>query len=363
MNPHYPRLILTEKVCRSNIVKMTDKAFQSGVTFRPHFKTHQSRQIGRWFRDAGINCVTVSSIRMAEYFVADGWRDIFIAFPVNFLESDRINKLAQNTRLSISLDAPESAVQLDKKITTPVDVYIKIDTGYHRTGIQASDHKALDKILSILKNSTIHHFKGFYTHAGQSYDAKDQESIIQIYKESASLLNRLKARYLGDFPELIVSVGDTPSCSIVHDFSDVDEIRPGNFVFYDLMQWQLGACDLSDIAVVLECPVLGIYPERNEIMVHGGAVHLSKENLLIKGNSSYGLIVQLEGNSWRQPVEETYVSSLSQEHGIIKTNKMFINRIKVGDTIGILPVHSCLTANLADQFVTMDGQLIEKMRS
>ena len=73
---------------------MADRAIQYNVRLRPHFKTHQSRQIAGWFREAGINCITVSSLKMAEYFAADGWDDITVAFPVNVLEHERINRLA-----------------------------------------------------------------------------------------------------------------------------------------------------------------------------------------------------------------------------------------------------------------------------
>jgi len=33
----------------------------------------------------------------------------------------------------------------------------------------------------------------------------------------------------------------------------VDEIRPGNFVFYDLMQYRIGSCSVGQIAVAMAC--------------------------------------------------------------------------------------------------------------
>ena len=78
-----PTLLVDEAICRENIRWMAEKAARLGVNFRPHFKTHQSKQMGRWFREEGIKSITVSSVSMAKYFNEDGWDDITIAFPLN----------------------------------------------------------------------------------------------------------------------------------------------------------------------------------------------------------------------------------------------------------------------------------------
>ena len=78
---------------------MAEKARQSKVTFRPHFKTHQSIEIGSWFRDEGVQKITVSSVDMAEYFASDGWNDITIAFPLNIRQLPQIQELAGRINL------------------------------------------------------------------------------------------------------------------------------------------------------------------------------------------------------------------------------------------------------------------------
>ena len=49
-----PTMVLNEEVCKSNIARMAAKAKAANVVFRPHFKTHQSREIGseraEWIR-------------------------------------------------------------------------------------------------------------------------------------------------------------------------------------------------------------------------------------------------------------------------------------------------------------------------
>ena len=342
---------------------MAGKCKGQGIAFRPHFKTHQSAPIGNWFREEGIDRITVSSLKMAEYFAGCGWNDIFIAFPVNILEVDGLNRLGARIALSISIESDESARFMAKHLAVSTGVYLKIDTGYHRTGIDPEDHHSIDSILQVIDGSAKMTFKGFYTHAGHTYHAGGRSEISGIARSSIQQLIALKEKYLASFPGLFLSYGDTPSCSILDDFSGLDEIRPGNFIFYDLMQHHLDVCTLHDIGVALECPVVAKNKARKEILVHGGAVHLSKEYLSVHGEPCYGLVVPMQGSDWGMPMKNTRVSALSQEHGIIRTDEDTFGSFHIGETVGILPVHSCLTANLAEHYITTDGRLLGKMRS
>ena len=124
-----PTLLLDEIKCKANIRRMTDKAKRSGVEFRPHFKTHQSHTVGRWFREAGVTKCTVSSIRMASYFAADGWNDITVAFPLNFLEANEINRLAGTIRLNLCIVSASALKGLLKNLKHPVKCFIEADCG------------------------------------------------------------------------------------------------------------------------------------------------------------------------------------------------------------------------------------------
>ena len=86
-----PTLVINQKICRSNIMRMAEKARSHNLIFRPHFKTHQSIIVGEWFRDYGVTAISVSSVKKAQYFSKENWNDSTIAFPVNPRETDRIN--------------------------------------------------------------------------------------------------------------------------------------------------------------------------------------------------------------------------------------------------------------------------------
>ena len=358
-----PTLILNSEICRKNIRAMAAKARESKVVFRPHFKTHQSAEIGEWFREEGVEAITVSSVTMAQYFAQHNWKDITIAFPVNLLEIDEINQLAATIKLKLLLESEETAIFLTEKLTAECGFFIKIDTGYHRTGISATNVPMIDKVLKAADSSKLH-FKGFLTHSGHAYHVADGQELKRIHQTASESLLRLKKHYLQRFPEMIVSVGDTPTCSQLPVPAGMDEIRPGNFVFFDVMQFALGSCSLEDIAVALICPVVAIHPNRREAVIYGGAVHLSKEATLLPPDqeSIFGLAISWDGKNWDTADLLGKVISLSQEHGIISLTQPGCN-LKPGNLVAILPVHSCLTANLMRKYYDLEGTLIETMNS
>jgi len=360
-NISVPTLLLNERICRENIAAMCGRAKAHGVAFRPHFKTHQSHAIGAWFREAGVSAITVSSLKMAQYFAADGWNDITVAFPVNILEIDRIRDLASRVSLNLLALDPEPLALLEREVDRPVGIFIKIDAGYGRTGIPSTEVQAVEACLRQMARTKKLRFKGFVAHAGNTYRAGSREEILAIHETTRQRISELGGRYKLEFPDLVVSIGDTPGCSLADNFEGIDEMRPGNFVFYDAMQMQLGSCTLAQVAVVMACPVVALHPGRKRCIVYGGAIHFSKEYIMTSREQNFGPVVQLAGNGWSAPVEGAFMSSLSQEHGIISSRPDFLKSLKIGSLVGVIPVHSCLTADCMRGYVTIEGKQIDHM--
>lgn len=359
-----PTLLLDAEKCRSNIQRMQQKAMAQEVIYRPHFKTHQSAAIAEWFAEGGTTKITVSSVSMAQYFASHGWNDILIAFPLNLAEINHIASLASETRLSVVIENIEAIRALSSTSMHPIDIYIKIDAGYHRTGVLVEDHEQVQRLVDTIDKQPSLRFRGFVVHNGHTYHTSHPQQVIDIHHHSVKALNKLRHFVTTKSKEVLISLGDTPSMSLVEDFTGVDEIRPGNFVFYDVMQQQIGACTFDDIAVAVACPVVAIHKLRNEITIYGGAIHLSKESINnADGIPNYGKIVSLTGNGWGNPWKDSYVKALSQEHGIILTTPEYISQISIGDFIGILPIHSCLTTHLMRDMITTASQAITTMQS
>jgi D-serine deaminase-like pyridoxal phosphate-dependent protein len=357
-----PVLLLDEAKCRRNIQVMAEKAGKYNLHFRPHFKTHQSAIIAEWFREEGTTAITVSSVRMAKYFANHGWNDITIAFPVNLREMEGINQLASEINLNLLLGSEDITDHLTDQLKTETSVFIEIDTGARRSGIQHNDIKIIECIIDAIRKSPLLNLSGFLTHAGHTYHASNKNDVLQIHQESLLQMHKLKTYFATEKP--MISIGDTPSCTISDDFDGADEIRPGNFVFYDLMQARIGSCRHEQIAVALACPVVAKYPGRSEIIIYGGAVHFSKDSMPLNGEKNcYGRIAFLNGEGWNILPDNNMVIALSQEHGVVKMQERFMKQIAVGDLLAVLPVHSCLTAHQMGSYLTLDKRVIHMMDS
>ena len=360
-----PTLFLNERIAQRNIERMADKAKKSGILFRPHFKSHQSAAIGEWFREKGINAITVSSLKMARYFSENGWDDITVAFPVNPLEHELINALSAEISLGLIFESTAQIELLRKNLKNKVIAWVEIDVGDRRSGIWWEQQDELIKVATSLKEERLFQFKGILTHSGYSYNSRNQDQVKMVYKESVLKMNELKDNLQENgFENMMISFGDTPTCSVMDEFPGINEMRPGNFVFYDIMQEQISSCTWQDISIALACPVVALHPLRNEFVIHGGAVHLSKERILMEGEvESWGKICLGNDDGWAEPLEDTFVKNISQEHGIIKTTTEILTKLSIGDIVFLLPVHSCLTADLMKGYTTTDGNQINTIHS
>ncbi len=369
MNITKPTLLVDKEKTIRNIRRMRTKVKQcGGICFRPHFKTHQSAEIGEWFRQEGVKVITVSSLDMGFYFARHGWNNIDVAVLVNPNAIHEINLLAKKVdQLHLLVDTPEIARFLDQNLEKNTNLWIKINTAYHRTGVDWQRKNDVLAVAEILKKSPKITFKGLLTHSGHSYHATSKADIVRIYHETVRQMGEVRDFLAHEgINGLDISIGDTPTCSVMDTFFSVDEVRCGNFVFYDLMQLYLGACRQEDISIAVACPVIGRYPGREELVIHGGAVHLSKDSVTdAEGNNVFGLVAfpDPSGRGWAPALPDTYVSALSQEHGVIKTTPDVINRVKLGDLLMILPAHSCLTVNLMRNLHTLEGQKLTTLQS
>ncbi|HDP75326.1 MAG TPA: alanine racemase [Bacteroidales bacterium] len=355
----FPSLLIDISKCEQNIAFMAQKATKAKVLFRPHFKTHQSKAVGELFRKHGITQITVSSVPMAEYFADAGWNDITIAFPLIPQMDQRVNALAKTITLNVTFSSPKNLMASIHSIDEHVGVFIEVDVGHSRSGVAVGNTRELALMVNLISSIPNMVFKGFLTHAGHSYSARGRDEVEKLHTEALSKLAKLRSFWVDQFPDLTISYGDTPTCSVSDEFWGISEIRPGNFVFYDVMQSQIGSCSTSQVAVALICPVVDVLPVQQKLIIHGGAVHLSKDRVVIDGADCYGFVCRFDGRRWSNPVPNAMVTALSQEHGVISYSGNALNGIKPGDLLAILPVHSCLTVDCMGQMFDSQGNVYD----
>lgn len=97
--------------------------------------------------------------------------------------------------------------------STPWDVFIKLDVGSHRAGVDR-DSPALRSLVKRAEESRSINIYGFYCHAGHSYNGRDQEAAeATLNVEIASALSA--ASLLPRSRDLVVSIGATPTAHVI----------------------------------------------------------------------------------------------------------------------------------------------------
>jgi len=347
-------LLVDERRARSNIETFVQRAANANVILRPHFKTHQSAKIAQWFGDAGVTRATVSSLGQARYFADHGWQDLTLAMGANPREVADYDDLAARIDLGLLVDHPHTIAALASGLNHPVGCWLDCDTGYGRTGVPWHDTDRLHDLVSLIEDAPNLTFRGLLTHAGHGYVAEDPANTFSQTRLRLQEAHTVLKRGL-------LSAGDTPGFATTRDWSGLDEARPGNFVFYDLMQLEADICTADQLACAVACPVIGVYPERQEAVIHAGAVHLSREALQ---DGSFGRLLGLGEIGFEGLLPGWELERLSQEHGILKAigdqARAELVNLRPGNLVLVAPVHSCLTCEQFDCYQTLAGETLPR---
>ncbi len=343
---------------KQNAERISEKVKHDNVRLRPHVKTHKCIEVARIQTAGHDGAITVSTLAEARAFSKHGFADITYAVPIEKGKFDEAIEILQSgVKLNLMTDDTETVRQLDAaagRAGVQFDVFVKIDCGYHRCGVEPHTTEAIE-IPRQISNAANLNFAGILTHAGHSYHAHSKDEILEIARHERDSMVELAERLRGDGLEVpTVSIGSTPSISTVDHLDGIDEIRPGNYIFFDAFQATLGSCGFEDTALTVLAAVVHRDRTLRRIVVDAGAIALSKDRgaVGIDPSCGYGHVLDIEGNETGMRV-----TSLSQEHGEIEAGEMF-ERFAVGDRLRILANHSCLTAAQHSHYNVIEGDRI-----
>ncbi len=350
-----PALLLDLDVVEANLAHMTERLRRFGVAARPHVKTHKCIEIGERQRALGARGLTVSTLYEARAFAERGFDDLTWAFPVILSRLSEARALAAWVTLRLVVDSPEAAAAVEGT-GDPFHVWLKVDCGYHRAGVDPETPDALALAQALAASHTLH-FDGILTHSGHAYHGRTRAEIAGAAAQERDVMVRFAERLRSagvTVPE--VSVGSTPALCAVEHLKGVTEARPGNYVFYDYGQVQLGSCTPADCAVTVLASVVSSPPGSRHAVVDAGALALSKDAGRGDGDRhTMGTISEnYRAGTLRSDIRLT---ALSQEHGIVNA------RLPVGTLVRILPNHSCLTVACFDEYVVVRGdQVVDRWK-
>lgn len=360
-----PSLLLDLDRVRRNAARISDIASKNRTRLRAHIKTHKCIEVAK-IQTAGHNgAITVSTLAEARDFAANGFTDITYAVPIEpgkFADATEI--LRGGVKLNLLTDNAESAKLLDEaagRAIVKFEVFVKIDCGTHRVGVEPHTAEAVDipRQLSDAKNL---HFAGILTHAGHSYDVQTVDEIKAIARHERDVMVEHAAKLHGLGIEVpTVSIGSTPTINHIDHLDGIDEVRPGNYIFFDNYQATLGSCSFDDTALTVLAAVVHRDASRRKIVIDAGGIAMSKDRgpVHLDPQCGYGRVLDLDGNQTGLSLD-----SLSQEHGVMHAaDDATFNRFKIGDRVRILANHSCMTAAQHSHYnVVENGEIVDQWK-
>jgi D-serine deaminase-like pyridoxal phosphate-dependent protein len=348
-----PALLLDLDKLEANLEGMASRAHALGVALRPHIKTHKCVDVARLQRSLGATGITVSTLHEAGVFAEHGFTDITWASPISLGRVQQAQELAESVTLRVILDSPDALVRI-KGTGYPFHVWLDVDCGYHRTGVDPRSEVAVNLARDIHESPKLT-FDGILTHSGHAYHATSRAELIRIAEEERRVMVEFADRLRSEGIDVSrTSVGSTPAMSVVKDLDGVTEARPGNYALYDYTQAALGTCAITDCALTVLASVVSSQPGSDHCVIDAGALGLSKDlGPETAAQKTVGEIFDNYSDGTLLP--ETRVVSVTQEHGIVS------GRMPVGEKVRILPNHSCLTVAMYDEFHVVRGDTVIDM--
>ncbi len=359
-----PAALIDLSRMQRNIARMQARMDALGVRFRPHVKTSKCTPVAQAQLAAGALGITVSTLKEAAQFHADGIDDILYAVGMAAAKLPQALALRRaGCRLTIITDSLASAraiVDFGRAQGEAFEVLIEIDTDGHRSGIKPGE-AALLEVGRVLHDGGMR-LAGVLTHAGSSYELDTPEALAAMAEqERAGCVQAAERLRAAGLPCAVVSVGSTPTALSAARLDGVTEVRAGVYVFFDLVMHNIGVCAPEDIALSVLATVIGHQAEKGWAILDAGWMAMSRDRGTAKQKHDfgYGQACDLEG----RVIEGYVLSGANQEHGILSladgTAADIVERFPIGTRLRILPNHACATGAQFPEYhaLAQDGSL------
>ncbi|MGJ5819389.1 alanine racemase [Paludibaculum fermentans] len=339
-----PAIIIDLDQMDRNLTKVADYARKHNLRLRPHTKTHKIPALGRRQVDLGAVGLSVAKSTEAEVMLKSGTPDILVAYPViGAKKLARLTEVAKKANLTVSLDSLAAAKPLsDAAVAAGVQIGIltEMDVGLHRVGVQpGEDTLALVRAVSALLGLK---WRGlaFYPGHIKDFSEKGKEDVAALGAALTSTVALLKSN--GFSPE-VVSGGSTPLLWVSHLIPEVNEIRPGTYIFNDRNTILSGACSRDECAATILTTVVSVAPWR--FIIDGGSKTFSSDRLSGSSEVTFGEVLEAPGALFHK---------MNEEHGFIELAGDSA-KLSVGDRVRVLPNHICVAMNLHEQVYGVRG--------
>ena len=336
-----PVLCLDSEKLEENIAEMAEFLKRTGVSLRPHTKTHKCPTIAWMQLRAGAIGVTCAKMEEAEVMARSGIRDILIANQIVAPRKiKRLVSLASSADIMVAVDQPQNIQDISDAAAArgvTVRMLIEVDVGMHRCGTEGAE-EALVLARQILEQPGVQ-FAGVMGYEGHAVMIEDDKQREAAAKLAMSKLVGVRDSLAEQGIEVgIVSGGGTGTYLTTGSFPGVTEIQAGSYATMDGRYRQVGIPFHHALTVLAG------------VISTDGDDHAVTDAGLKTLTSEFGLPRVLRPKGWE-------VVKFSEEHSALK--RIDGEPLKPGDTVELIPSHGCTTINLHDYYVVTRKDAVE----
>ncbi|KAK1148576.1 hypothetical protein N8T08_009583 [Aspergillus melleus] len=411
-----PALVLDAAIIRRHCQTMIQTVKELGVGFRAHVKSHKTTEVAEMqVNDPNLDGNFIAStvleietlVPLLKKLKSEGRRvNVLYGIPLVPSQVTRLAKIALEVgkgSISVMIDHPDQLNFLPRFSAiakSPVSVFLKVDSGYHRAGLPPAalnKQGLLEKLADFEKQGHARLF-GVYSHSSLSYAGTTaQEAMTHLINEITCCREAVQ-HHLQYFPgkQLVISVGATPQALSSqhllqndHDghagpetralrdllrapfSSDLDanitvELHAGVYPLLDMQQLSTNAGPNTrnpqdDIAISVLAEVCSVYNdgERSspEALLAAGTLALGREPCL--SYSGWAVV-----SPWRLSASDSLsrliVERISQEHSIVSWEDTRVESsgipLSVGQVVKLYPNHACVAASFYNLYFVVDSE-------
>lgn len=325
-----PAFLVYEEMIHHNIREIV-RVCGSAERVVTHVKTHKSSEVLKLQMAAGLRSFKCATIREAELLAEHGVKEIIISYPlvhpVKLRSLSKLIDLYPDIEFKTIASTPEHLTSLSgvaASVGTTLGVYMDLDTGMHRTGVQpgqeAADFFARLASTPGLLALGVHVFDG---HTLYKPSESERTALVDKSLENIRAVWEDASRRGIEAPDNVA--GGSWS---FHLYLKEDRLRvsPGTWVYWDSRNATMSELNFQVAAVVLG-QVIDEDHKRGTVTLDTGSKAVSPD----------------------QPTEHRFkvighskavLSAQSEEHGVVQLNG---ENLKVGEMVLVAPGHACTT--------------------
>lgn len=332
-----PALVVDLDRLEGNMKKAVALLEGSGISLRPHYKSHKCPDLAKKQVEMGAKGITCAKLGEAQDLVDAGIKDVLIANQiVQPTKISRLAELAGLCYLTVCVDDPGNIYQLSEAVQakgTTIHCLVEFDAGMGRCG--TADFERIGMLAKQVISSPGLVFEGIQAYAGHlSHETDYNVRKREVEKLDMDLLN-LKG-YLEQKGMKVkeVSGGSTGTIELKCKSKVYTELQAGSYLFMDASYNRLDLGFENSLFLVSTV----VSASNGRAVTDAGLKSCGSDQ-------GMPVIFRLPGAKVK----------LTEEHGIVQYEG---NCLNVGDTVVYIPGHCCTTLNLHDTLYLLRGDQI-----